>query len=118
MIGVEAEGENETKKKSITLESNVTFIFKVHTAYPQEVKEAANYLVCHFEDTLRYKVETMIEDAEEFPAHIRAIKKTKVAAQKVAGNEFDTVNLVRYDKLQKSEEWNRQKCFAIRNRQE
>jgi len=96
----------------------MTFKFKVHTATPQAVKDAVNDLVHHFEDTLKYKVETMIEDSESFPAHIRAIKKTKVEVQKTEGKEYDTVNLVKYDEQQKAEEWSRLMCFASRNEQE
>jgi hypothetical protein len=52
LIDVEPEGENETKKMSITLEKSMTFNFNVHTSTPQAVqavKEAVKELVNHFE---------------------------------------------------------------------
>jgi len=112
LIDIEPEGENETKEMSITLQKSMTFKFKVHTATPQAVKEAVDDLVHHFEDTLKYKVETVNQDSDEFPIHLRAVKKTKVEVKKVQGNEYDTVNLA------KTEEWNRLMCFAVRNNQE
>ena len=83
----------------------------MQTATPQAVKDAVNDLVHHFEDTLKYKVETVIKDSERFPVHIKAIKKTKVEVQKAEGNKYDTVNLMKYDEQQKTEEWNRLVCF-------
>ena len=118
LIDIEPEGENDTKEMSITLQKNMTFKFKVHTATPQAVKDAVNDLVHHFEDTLKYMVETVIKDSETFPVHIRAIKKTKVEVQKEKGNEYEVVNLAKYDEKQKTEEWDRLVCSAVRKMQE
>jgi hypothetical protein len=118
LIDIEPEGENETKEMSITLQKSMTFKFNVHTATPQAVKEAVDDLVHHFEDTLKYNVETVIKDSEEFPVHLRATKKTKVEVKKVEGTEYDTVNLAKYDEQRKTEGLNRLMCFAIRSRQE
>ena len=117
LIDIEPEGENETKELTITLQKNTTFKFKVHTATPQAVKDAVNDLVNDFEETLKYKVETRLNDSEQFPVHLRAVKKTKVEVQKIEGKEYDTVNLAKYDEQQKTEEWSRLMCFAVRNRQ-
>ena len=70
LIDIEPEGENETKKMSITLEKSVTFNFNVHTSTPravQAVTQAVKELKDHFEKTLKYKVETILEDSENFP---------------------------------------------------
>ena len=107
LIDVEPEGENETKQMSISLEKRMTFKFNVHTSTPQAVKEAVKDLVHHFEETLKYKVETVIEDSEEFPVHLRATKKTKPEVKKVEGTEYDKVSSAKYDEQQKTEEWNR-----------
>ena len=76
----------------------------MHTATPQAVKKAVDDLVHHFADTLKYKVETVIKDSEEFPVHHGATKKTKVEAKKVEGTEYDKVSLVKYDEQRKTEE--------------
>ena len=86
--------------------------------HPKQSKKAVNDLVHHFEDTLKYKVETVTPESDEFPVHLKAVKKTKVEVKKEHGNEYDTVNLAKYDEQRKTEEWNRLMCFAIRSRQE
>ena len=68
LIDIEPEGENETKKMSITLEKSMTFNFNVHASTPQvveTVKDATKELKDHFEKTLKYNVETILEDSEE-----------------------------------------------------
>ena len=104
LIDVEPEGENETKQMSITLEKRMTFKFNVHTSTPQAVKEAVKDLVHHFEETLKYKVERVIDDSEEFPVHLRATKKTKVEVKKEVGKEYDKVSLAKYDEQRRIRE--------------
>ena len=102
----------------ITLEKGMSFRFQVHSTNPQAVREAVSELVHHFEDTLKYRVGTVVRDSGGFPVQINATKKTKVEVQKEKGNEYDTVNLVKYDEQQKTEGWNRLVGFAIRKMQE
>jgi hypothetical protein len=99
----------------------MTFNFNVHTGTPQAVqaaKEAVKELVNHFEKTLKYKVETILEDSERFPVHMRAAKKTKVEVKKEIGKEYDKVSLEKYDELRKVREWDTLMCLATRSNQE
>ena len=95
LTDIEPDGENKTKEMSITLQKSMTFKFNVHTSTPQAVKDAVKDLVHHFEETLKYKLETVIEDSEEFPVHLRATKKTKVEVKKEEGTESDKVSLAK-----------------------
>ena len=65
------------------------------------VKEAVQDLVHHFEETLKYKAETVIEDSEMFSVHLRATKKTKVEVKKEEGKEYYKVSLAKYDEQRK-----------------
>ena len=99
----------------------MTFNFNVHTGTTQAVqavKEAVKELVKHFEETLKYKVETVLEDSEKFPVHLRAAKKTKVEVRKEVGKEYDKVSLPKYDEQRKNREWDILMCLAIRSNQE
>ena len=96
----------------------MTFKYNVNTSTPQAVKEAVKDLVHHFEETLKYKVETVIEDSEKFPVHLRATKKTKVEVKKEEGIEYDKVSLAKYDEQRRTREWDTLMCLAIRTNQE
>jgi hypothetical protein len=50
-----------------------------------------NELKDHFEKTLKYNVETTLEDSGGFPTHMRAVKKTRVTVNKEVGEEYDKV---------------------------
>ena len=53
----------------------------------------------HFEKTLKYNVETILEDSEEFPTHMKAVKKTRVTVNKEVGEEYDKVSIKKYDEI-------------------
>jgi acetylornithine deacetylase/succinyl-diaminopimelate desuccinylase-like protein len=124
LVDIEPEGENETKKMSITLEKSMTFNVNVHTGTTQAVqavKEAVKELKelkDHFETTLKYNVETILEDSEEFPVHMRAKKNTKVEVKKEVGKDYDKVSLEEYDEMRKVREWDTLMCLATRLPQE
>ena len=95
----------------------MTFTFKVHAATPEvvwKVKDAMKELKEHFEDILKYKVITELEDSDEFPVHMRAKKKTKVEIKKEVGKEYDKVSIEKHDEIRKVREWNTLMSFAIR----
>jgi hypothetical protein len=59
-------------------------------------------------------VETILEDSEQFPAHMRAKKKTKVEVKKEVGKEYDKVSIEKYDEMRKVREWDTLMCLATR----
>ena len=119
LIDIEPEGKTETREVSITLEKSMTFKFKVHSGTPDlawAVKDVLNELKDHFEKTLKYNVETTLEDLEKFPTHMRAVKKTRVTVNKEVGKEYDKVNIEKYDETRKVKEWDTLMCLAMRTR--
>jgi CTP synthase len=80
--------------------------------------KAAKELKNHFEKTLKCKVETILEDSETFPVHMRAAKKTKVEVKKEVGREYDKVSWEKYDERRKVREWYTLLCLETRLPQE